>query len=132
MKRTIFFVLALIAMALFAYTQYLIYFVAELDGQMFFSQKIFYYHVPSAFMLFVATLACGIFSLLYVRKRKGKYDDIALAAGEIAVLFGLIVLVTGSIWGRAYWGVWWEWDARMTMSLLLWMSMLGYVLARFV
>ena len=130
MKRTIFFVLALIAMALFAYTQYLIYFVAELDGQMFFSQKIFYYHVPSAFMLFVATLACGIFSLLYVRKRKGKYDDIALAAGEIAVLFGLIVLVTGSIWGRAYWGVWWEWDARMTMSLLLWMSMLGYVLVR--
>ena len=130
MKRPVYIFIAVVAMALFAYTQYLIFYAAAIEKKMFFNQKILYYHVPCAFMLFVATITCGIYSFLYVRRRDGKYDDVALAAGELSVLFGAIVLVTGSIWGRAEWGVWWTWDARLTMSLLLWMSMVGYVLVR--
>jgi heme exporter protein C len=81
-------------------------------------------------VLFVSVIVCGIASVLYVRRRDGKYDDLAAAAGELSVLFGAAVLVTGSIWGKAAWNVWWQWDARLTTSLLLWMVMVGYVLVR--
>ena len=129
-KPLIFAFLIATAMALFGYTQYLIYYRAELDITLWFNQKILYYHVPCAFMLFAATITCGIYSLLFVKKRNGRYDDVALAAGELAVLFGAIVLVTGSIWGKVAWETWWSWDARLTTSLLLWMTMVGYVLVR--
>lgn len=121
---------AALSALLFAYTLQQIFYVSPLDAVLFVNQKIFYYHVPNAFMLFAAVITCGVASLLYLKRRDGKYDDVALAAAELAVMFGAIVLVTGSIWGRAAWGVWWEWDARLTTSLLLWMMMLGYVLVR--
>ncbi|MBT8493608.1 MAG: cytochrome c biogenesis protein [Deltaproteobacteria bacterium] len=130
MNRALTIALAAACMALLAYTQYLIFFVAPMDRLLLFNQKIFYYHVPSSFMLFAAVFTCGIASLLYLKRRTGKYDDVAVAGGELAVVFGAIVLVTGSIWGRAAWGIWWSWDARLTSSLLLWMSMLAYVLVR--
>lgn len=114
----------------FAGTLYLAFYRAELDGQLFFNQKIFYYHVANAFMLFAATITCGVTSLLYLRKRQPRHDDVAQAAGELAVLFGAVVLVTGSIWGKAAWDRWWDWDARLTTSLLLWLTMVGYVLVR--
>ncbi len=130
MKRILVYLTGAVCIALFVFTQYQIFFATPLDRLLLFNQKIFYYHVPSAFILFFSVLFCGGASLLYLRKRDGKYDDFACASGEVAVLFGLIVLVTGSIWGRAAWGVWWTWDARLTSSLLLWMSMLAYVLVR--
>lgn len=130
MSRAITLIFAAICVALFGYTQYLIFYVAPLDRLLLFSQKIFYYHVPCAFMLFIAVITCGVSSLFYLKRRDGKYDDIAVSAGELSVLFGAIVLITGSIWGRAAWGLWWTWDARLTSSLLLWMSMLAYVLVR--
>jgi heme exporter protein C len=130
-KATIAFVAAATACALgFAGTLYLAFYKAELDGQLFFNQKIFYYHVANAFMQFAAVITCGIYSLFYLRKRQPRHDDIALAAGELAVLFGAVVLVTGSIWGKAAWDKWWDWDARLTTFLLLWLTMLGYVLVR--
>ena len=99
---------------------------------LFFNQKIFYYHVPNAFMLFVAVLTCGFASFKYLRSGDGHYDDWALAAGELSVVFGAIVLITGMIWGKVAWGTpfGWDWDARLTSSLLLWVAMLSYVLVR--
>lgn len=130
MKRNLYIALALVAIGGFALTQYLIYFAAGIDIQLFFNQKIFYYHVPCWFVLFAATFICGWYSLQYVRKREGRYDDIAVAAGEIAVLFGIMGLVTGSVWAKVAWEKWWVWDARLTTSLILWMTMLAYVLVR--
>lgn len=130
MKRGLFIAAAGVCVLLFGYTLYAIFYKAPLDRALYFNQKIFYYHVPNAFMLFLSVIVCGVASLLYLKRRDGKYDDLAEAAGELAVLFGLIVLVTGSIWGKAAWGKWWQWDARLTTSLLLWMVMLGYVLVR--
>jgi heme exporter protein C len=123
-------ILAVLTAAGLAATLYLIFWGTPVDRQLYFSQKIFYWHVACAFMLFVGVFVCGIYSLLYLKKREGRYDDVALAAGELAVLFGAIMLVTGSIWGKAAWGKWWEWDARLTTALLLEMIMLGYVLVR--
>lgn len=131
MKKGGLFIGAAVACALgFAGTLYLAFYKAELDRELFFNQKIFYYHVACAFMLFAATITCGVTSLLYLRKRQPRHDDVAQAAGELAVLFGAIVLVTGSIWGKAAWDRWWDWDARLTTSLLLWLTMVGYVLVR--
>jgi len=130
MRRNLFYAAAALCIAGFAYTQYLIFYAAPIDRLLMFNQKIFYYHVPSAFVLFSAVITCGISSVLYVKGRQGKHDDIASAAGELAVLFGAIMLITGSIWGKAAWGKWWQWDARLTTSLLLWMVMVGYVLVR--
>lgn len=130
MKRGIVLTSAALCVAGFAYTLYMIFYGTPVDKQLFFNQKIFYYHVPNAFNLFVAVFVCGIASILYLKRRDGRYDDVAEAAGELAVLFGAIVLVTGAIWGKAAWGKWWTWDARLTTSLLLWMVMLGYVLVR--
>jgi heme exporter protein C len=75
-------------------------------------------------------IACGITSAGFLKNRNGSWDDIAVATGEIAVVYGAIVLVTGSIWGRAAWGKWWVWDMRLTTSLLLWLVMVGYVIVR--
>ena len=73
---------------------------------------------------------CGVCSLVYLKKRDPRWDDVALAAAEVAVAFGAVVLVTGSIWARAAWGVWWTWEKRLTMSLLLWLVLVGYVIVR--
>jgi heme exporter protein C len=93
-------------------------------------QKVFYYHVPSAMLMFVSALVCGIASAVHLFKRSAAADRVAAAAGELVALFGLIVMVTGPLWARKAWGVWWEWDARLTSSLLLWMIFLGYLLVR--
>lgn len=130
MKRALFLAFAALAVAGFFYTINGIFFVTPVQDVLFFNQKIFYYHVPAAFMLFIAVIVCGIYSLLYVRKRRGRDDDVAHAAAELAVVFGLINLVTGSIWAKAAWETWWNWDARQTTTLLLWMTMVGYVLVR--
>jgi heme exporter protein C len=84
-------------------------------------QKIFYFHVPSAMMTFLAAFVCGIASAIYLWNRSKFADHIAVSAAELAVLFGLIVLVTGPLWARKAWGVWWQWDVRLTMTLVMWM-----------
>lgn len=130
MKRALYLAAAAACIAGFAWTLYIIFYVTPIDRELMFNQKIFYYHVANAFMLFAAVITCGVGSLLYLRKRKGKHDDLARGAAELSVLFGAVALVTGSVWGKAAWELWWTWDARQTTTLLLWMAMLGYVLVR--
>ncbi|MCX6544279.1 MAG: cytochrome c biogenesis protein CcsA [Acidobacteria bacterium] len=93
-------------------------------------QRVFYYHVPSAMMLFLSAFVCGIASAVFLFKRSAAADRLAVAAGELTVVFGLIVLVTGPMWARKAWGVWWQWDARLTSALLLWMIFVAYLLVR--
>jgi heme exporter protein C len=93
-------------------------------------QKIFYFHVPSAMVMFLSAFVCGIASAVYLFKRRPGSDRLALAAAEAVVVFGLIVLVTGPLWARKAWGVWWQWDARLTSSLVLWMIFVAYLLLR--
>lgn len=104
--------------------------MAPYESTMGLIQKIFYYHVPSAMMLFLSAFVCGISSAVFLFGKKPAADRVAMAAGELAVLFGVIVLVTGPIWARKAWGVWWQWDARLTSSLLLWMIFVAYLLVR--
>jgi heme exporter protein C len=81
-------------------------------------------------MLFAAVFVAGLCSLQYLRTREAKWDDIASAATEVAVAFGAAVLITGSFWARAAWDKGWNWETRLTMSLLLWLVLVGCVLIR--
>lgn len=130
MKRAIIYVLAALCGAGFFYTLNQIFYGTPIDKLLYFNQKIFYYHVPNSFALFAAVFTCGISSILFLRRREGRFDDVALAAGELAVLFGGAMMITGSVWAKAAWNVWWAWDARLTTALLLWMTMIGYMLVR--
>jgi heme exporter protein C len=103
---------------------------APLEPVMGVVQKIFYFHVPCASMLFLSTFTCAAGSVAYLFKGSERGDRLAAAAGELGVLFGTCVLVTGPLWGRKAWGVWWQWDARLTSSLLLFLMLIAYLLAR--
>lgn len=105
-------------------------FDAPLELELWFNQKIFYYHVPAAMLMFLGTFVCGIASIGYLWKRKPGFDDVAATAGDMVVLFGAIVLTTGPIWAKAAWGVYWVWEARLTLSLLLWMIFVAYAIVR--
>lgn len=93
-------------------------------------QKIFYFHVPCAIMMFLSTFTAAGGSIAFLFKGSERGDRLAHAAAELGVLFGICTLVTGPLWGRKAWGVWWQWDARLTSSLLLFLILNGYLLAR--
>ena len=93
-------------------------------------QKIFYFHVPAWFMMFLGAAICGISSAVFLFRRSQNADRLAASAAELIVLFGLIGLVTGPLWARKAWGVWWQWDARLTTALILWMIFVAYLLLR--
>jgi heme exporter protein C len=103
---------------------------APYESTMGLVQKIFYYHVPSAMVMFLSALVCGVASAVYLFRGKAAADRLATAAAELTVVFGLIVLVTGPLWARKAWGVWWQWDARLTSTLLMWMIFVAYLLVR--
>src|SRR5579864_7254868 len=103
---------------------------APLEPVMGLVQKIFYFHVPCATMLFLSTFVCAGGSVAYLFRGSERGDRLAASAGELAVLFGLCTLVTGPLWGRKAWGVWWQWDARLTSALLLELIFIGYLLVR--
>jgi len=124
-----------------AVSVYQVFYVAPLEysyneagkfngSSLFFNQKIFYFHVGHAFWLFGAVFVSGISSIGFLITRDPRWDDVASASTDVAVAFGAVVLVTGSIWGKAAWDVWWQWEPRLTMSLLLWLVLVGYVLVR--
>jgi heme exporter protein C len=103
---------------------------ARYESTMGLVQKIFYFHFPSAFLFLIGASVCGVHSAIFLFKKKRSSDAWALAAAEQALLFGAITLVTGPLWARKAWGVWWVWDVRLTSSLLLWMTFGAYVLLR--
>jgi len=129
MLKKLFTPLLVVVLAMFAYAPLLIA-DAPYESTMGLVQKIFYFHVPSWFVMFTAVFICGIESAIFLFRGKPSADRIAVAAAELAVLFGLLGLVTGPLWGRKSWGVWWQWDARLTMALLLELIFIGYLLVR--
>lgn len=93
-------------------------------------QKIFYFHMPPAMLMLLSAIFCGIISAIFLVKRRPLYDWMGYAAAELTVLYGAIAMVTGPLWARKAWGVWWVWDPRLTMSFLLWMIFVSYILLR--
>ena len=92
--------------------------------------KILYFHVPVWFVMFLAVFICGIASGVYLFKGLPAADRLAVSAAELAVLFGVMGLTTGPLWARVSWGVWWPWDVRTTLALILEMNFVAYLLLR--
>ena len=103
---------------------------APYQSTMLLIQKIFYFHVPAWMAMFAGIAICGVASIMYLFKNRPAADRLAVASAELVVLFGAIGLVTGPLWGRKAWGVWWQWDARLTMALLLELVFIAYLLVR--
>jgi heme exporter protein C len=95
-------------------------------------QRIFYVHVPSAWIAYLAVIIVAAASVLVLARRTDweRWDRMASASAELGVVFTTIVLTTGPIWGRRVWGVWWVWDARLTSTLVLWLIYVGYLVFR--
>ena len=108
------------------------YFIAQApyESTMGLVQKIFYFHVPSWMAMYTAIAVCGITSAAYLFKGNRAADAYAVAACEVAVLFGLMGLVSGPLWGRKAWGVWWQWDVRLTSTLLMELIFVACLLVR--
>ncbi len=100
------------------------------EGKMGVVQRIFYFHVPSAFAGFLGVGMCALFSALYLWSRDRRLDRLAHASAELGVLFFTIVLLTGPIWARPVWGVWWTGEVRLTSTLVLWLLYSGYLVLR--
>ena len=122
-------VMVSLAAALFALAPWMIN-AAPNEATMGLVYKIYFFHMPSAWMFMVAAITSGIASARFLFLKRPSADGWALAAGELAVLFGAFTLVTGPLWARKAWGVWWVWDARLTSSLMLFMIFVAYLLLR--
>ena len=92
--------------------------------------RILYFHVPAAMTSFVGFFVAMGFSLAYLAKKDLRYDSIAASITEVSLAFATITLVTGSIWGRIIWGVWWAWDARLTSYFICILIYSGYLMLR--
>lgn len=94
------------------------------------AQKIFYFHVPSAFVAFLSVFVLLGSSIAYLWTRNRRWDNVSIAATELGMLFAALVLVTGPIWARSAWGVWWTWEAKLTTTLILWMLLAAGLMVR--
>ena len=129
MKR-LFPILAVLTAAMLVYALYQALVVAPTERTMGDVQRIFYYHVPSAWTAFLLFLVNLVASVVYLVKRNPKVDALAMVSAEVGVVFCTVVLVTGPIWARPVWGIWWTWDVRLTSTLVLWLIYVSYLLLR--
>ena len=109
---------------------YLIFMWAPTDAILGHVQRIFYFHVPIAWVAFLAFFIVFVSSILYLWKRNAHWDALAQSAAEIGVVFATLILVTGTIWMRPVWGVWWTWEPKLTTSVILWLIYVGYLMLR--
>jgi heme exporter protein C len=92
--------------------------------------RIIYFHVPSAWVAYLAFFVVFIASIAVLRGAAQRWDTLARSAAEVGLVFTTVALATGALWGRPIWGTWWAWDARMTTTLILWFIYLGYLMLR--
>lgn len=93
-------------------------------------QRIFYYHVPSAWTAFLLFFTNFCASIWYLIRRSARADAVAVTTAEVGVVFCTVVLITGPLWARPVWGIWWTWDARLTSTLVLWLIYVSYLILR--
>ena len=121
---------ALVLFVLIAATAHIAFYYAPIEKTMGVIQKIWYLHVSCAFSSFVAFGICFYANLRYVFTREAKADWLGVSAAEVGLAFILVVLVSGPIWAKPVWGIWWTWDARLTSTFVLALLYISYLLLR--
>ena len=120
-------VLALVGMSL---SIWMIFLYAPEDAVQGQPQRIFYFHVPIAWLAMLGFIVVAVGGIGYLITKDERWDWLARAAAEIGAVFATLTLITGSIWGKTIWGTWWTWDARLTTTLILWFIYVGYLMLR--
>jgi heme exporter protein C len=129
MKRA-FPILAVLTAAFLGYGFYEALWVAPTDQIQGDVYRIIYYHVPSAWTAFVFLALNFVASIVYLVRRNLKADAVAVSAAEVGLVFCTVVLVTGPIWARPVWGIWWTWDWRLTSTMVMWLIYISYLVLR--
>lgn len=119
-----------IVAALIFYAGYAALFIAPDEKTMHEIQRIFYFHLPSWMTCFTAFSIAFIANVAYLTTRKPKWDWLGVAGAEVGVACCTIGLITGPLWARPVWGIWWTWDARLTTTFILWLLYIAYLLLR--
>lgn len=115
---------------LMALTLYMVYFWAPTEQNLGVSQRIFYFHVPLGWIGMVSIIIVAVASLMHLMTGRQRWDDLAYSTAELGVIYASLILVTGAIWGKPVWGVWWTWDPKLTTTLVLWFIYIAYLMIR--
>ena len=116
--------------ALMLATLYMVFLWVPTDAVLGVSQRIFYFHVPISMIGLSAFAVVMVGSVLYLWRGGERWDALAYAAAEVGFLFITLALVTGTIWNRPAWGVWWTWSPQLTLTLVLWFIYVAYLMLR--
>jgi heme exporter protein C len=121
---------AFVVVALLGFSAYAAFYIAPDEQTMHLVQRIFYLHAPCGMTALVAFFVGFVGNVAYLLKRERKWDSLGVAGAEVGLAFCTVVLLTGPIWAKPAWGVWWAWDARLTSTLVLWLLYISYLLLR--
>ena len=128
MKRYALVSLAMAGLLFFA--GYAALFIAPDESTMHAIQRIFYFHASSGWAAMEASMIVFVANILFLAKRDLKWDWLGVSAAEVSVAFWSVVLITGPIWAHPVWGVWWAWDWRLTLTLVIWLLYVAYLILR--
>ena len=109
---------------------YASFFIAPEEKTMHVLQRIFYFHAAAAWAGMTAFFICFVANLLYVWRREERWDALGISSAEVGLAFITVVLITGPIWAKPAWGIYWTWDARLTSTFVLWLLYISYLLLR--
>ena len=109
---------------------YLVFIYVPTEKEMGIVQRLFYLMVPMGWLALLSFVVIFISSILYLRKREDRWDIVGHSAAEVGIVFTTLALITGSIWAKPIWGVWWTWEPRLTATLVLWLIYLAYFMVR--
>jgi heme exporter protein C len=109
---------------------YASFFIAPEEKTMHVLQRIFYFHAAAAWAGMTAFFVCFVANLLYVWRREERWDSLGISSAEVGLAFITVVLITGPIWAKPAWGIYWTWDARLTSTFVLWLLYISYLLLR--
>jgi len=126
MRTALFIISALLMLC----TIYMIFIWVPTEQNLGVSQRIFYFHVPLAWIGMVSIIVVGVASIAHLASGDNKWDALAYSSAELGVIFATLILVTGAIWAKPVWGVWWSWDPKLTTTLILWFIYIGYLMVR--
>ena len=123
-------ILDVVTVVLLTAATIMVFFFTSMDVTTGAVQKIFYYHVSSAWVGMLAFIVAAVVGVIYLVKRDCKWDVVSLAGIEVGMVFTLITIVTGSIWARPTWGTWWQWDPRLTTATVMELAYAAYLMLR--
>jgi heme exporter protein C len=118
------------ALALLVYNLYTMFVGLPDEADQGAIYRIIYFHVPGAFTFMLAALVSLVASVLFLMRKDFRYDALAASVTEVGLVFGAVNLLTGMIWARIIWGIWWAWDPRLTFMLISWLMYAGYLMLR--